>query len=271
MDKKLEFNDALSALIEYATVNGNELTTENVHTYFDDILDSEDKFAAVYMYLADNKIRITDLDMNTLVSNSNCDDCHSEGATAGHDHDHHHGDSTEEEKMFLEMYMKELNDVPVISPEEKSILIEKGCRGDRDAFSRLIEAYLPTVLEYVERFMGQGVRRGDLIQEGNLGLIEGIMNYDHSLDFDTFIGVYIEKAMKDAIDEELSVNRISNHAAERANAISDATTELAQKLGREATIEELCEYMSLSEDEIRDVMKMSLDAMTITTNAEDNK
>ena len=43
MDKKLEFNEALSALIEYATVNGNEITLENVHTYFDDILE---KFTA---------------------------------------------------------------------------------------------------------------------------------------------------------------------------------------------------------------------------------
>ena len=73
------------------------------------------------------------------------------------------------------------------------------------------------------------------------------------------------------INEELSVNRIASHAADRANAISDATTELAQKLGREATLEELCEYMSLSEDEVRDVMKMSIDAMTITTNAQDNE
>ena len=111
--------------------------------------------------------------------------------------------------------------------------------------------------------MGQGVKRGDLIQEGNLGLIEAIMNYDHKTDFDEFIVKFIENAMKDAIDEELGMNRIAEHAADRANAISDATTELAQKLGREATIEELCEYMSLSEDEIRDVMKMSLDAMTI--------
>ena len=44
--------------------------------------------------------------------------------------------------------------------------------------------------------------------------------------------------------------------------------ELAEKLGREATIEELCEYMSLSEDEIRDIMKMSLDAMSINPNEE---
>lgn len=270
MDKKLEFNEALSALIEYATVNGNEITTENVHTYFNDILDSEDKFDAVYKYLLDNKIRITDLDTSKFSSTNDDCKCGENSSNEEHDH-HHHGDSTEEEKMFLDMYMKELGDVPVLSPEEKAILIEKGCRGDRDSFSRLIEAYLPTVLEYVERFMGQGVRRGDLIQEGNLGLIEGIMSYDNSIDFDTFIGVYIEKAMKDAIDEENSVNRVAAHAADRANAISDATTELAQKLGREATLEELCEYMSLSEDEIRDVMKMSLDAMTITTNAEDNK
>ena len=142
MDKKLEFNEALSALIEYATVNGNEITVENVHTYFDDILDSEEKFDAVYKYLLDNKIRITDLDTSKYATKS--DDHHHENESA-HDHDHHHGDSSEEEKMFLEMYMKELKDVPVISPEEKAILIEKGCRGDRDSFSRLIEAYLPTV------------------------------------------------------------------------------------------------------------------------------
>lgn len=267
MDKKLEFNDALSALIEYATVNGNEITVENVHTYFDDILDSEDKFQAVYKYLIDNKIKITDLNMSQYASqNENC-----QCGDSTHEHEHHHGESSEEEKMFLEMYMNELENVPVISPEEKAILIEKGCRGDRDSFSHLIEACLPTVMKYVEKYMGQGVRKGDLIQEGNLGLIEGIMNYDHSIDFDTFVGAYIEKAMKDAINEELSINRIATHAADRANAISDATTELAQKLGREATLEELCEYMALSEDEIRDIMKMSLDAMTITTNAEDNK
>ena len=113
MDKKLEFNDALSALIEYATVNGNEITTENVHTYFNDILDSEDKYEAVYKYLADNKIRITDLDMSTLTSKSGCNEC-GDSASSEHNHDHHHGDSSEEEKMFLEMYMKELKDVPVI-------------------------------------------------------------------------------------------------------------------------------------------------------------
>lgn len=267
MDKKLEFNEALSALIEYATVNGNEITTGNVHTYFEGILDNEDMYDAVYKYLLDSKIKITDLDSSQLSDTNSSSEPHSsENASSdvkeGGCHCHH-DESSEEEKMFLELYMNDLNNVPVLTPAEKEILIEKGCRGDRTAFTQLVEAYLPTVIDIADRFMGQGVKRGDLIQEGNLGLIEAIMNYDHKTDFDEFIVKFIENAMKDAIDEELGMNRIAEHAADRANAISDATTELAQKLGREATIEELCEYMSLSEDEIRDVMKMSLDAMTI--------
>lgn len=259
MDKKLEFNEALSALIEYATVNGNQVTTENVHTYFGDILDNEDMYHAVYQYLTDSKIKISDLDIpvsNPTASSENAEFCQNQG-------NHNHAESSEEEKMFLEMYMKDLSDIAPVSPEEKAILIERGCRGDRSAFTNLVEACLPNVIEIADRFMGQGVKRGDLIQEGNLGLIEGIMNYDGKSDFDSFVAKYIENALKDAINEELGMNRIAEHAADRANAISDATTELAEKLGREATIEELCEFMSLSEDEIRDVMKMSLDAMTI--------
>lgn len=273
MNKKLEFNEALSALIEYATVNGNEVSTETVHTYFNGILDNEDMYEAVYQYLAENKVKITDKDMSIYNVSGNANDNNTSNASdhheASHHHEHSHGshdDLSEEEKMFLDMYMKDLNDIPEVSPEQKALLIERGCRGDRDSFSSLIEACLPQVLTIAEKYLDKGVRKSDLIQEGNLGLIEGIMNYDFKEDFDTFVEKYINNAMQDAIDEEQGMHRIATHAADRANAISDATTTLAEKLGREATIEELCEYMALSEEEIRDVMKMSLDAMSINPN-----
>ena len=275
MNKKLEFNEALSALIEYATVNGNEVSTETVHTYFNGILDNEDMYEAVYQYLAENKVKITDKDMSIYNVSGNANDNNTSNASdhheASHHHEHSHGshdDLSEEEKMFLDMYMKDLNDIPEVSPEQKALLIERGCRGDRDSFSSLIEACLPQVLTIAEKYLDKGVRKSDLIQEGNLGLIEGIMNYDFKEDFDTFVEKYINNAMQDAIDEEQGMHRIATHAADRANAISDATTTLAEKLGREATIEELCEYMALSEEEIRDVMKMSLDAMSINPNEE---
>ena len=275
MNKKLEFNEALSALIEYATVNGNEVSTETVHTYFNGILDNEDMYEAVYQYLAENKVKITDKDMSIYNVSGNANDNNTSNASdhheASHHHEHSHGshdDLSEEEKMFLDMYMKDLNDIPEVSPEQKALLIERGCRGDRDSFSSLIEACLPQVLTIAEKYLDKGVRKSDLIQEGNLGLIEGIMNYDFKEDFDTFVEKYINNAMQDAIDEEQGMHRIATHAADRANAISDATTTLAEKFGREATIEELCEYMALSEEEIRDVMKMSLDAMSINPNEE---
>lgn len=261
MDKKLEFNEALSALIEFATVNGNEVSSKTVHTYFEGILDHEEMYEAVYKYLAESRIKISDRDIEAETSTAENDSKQAE-------HSHSHDELSEEEKMFLEMYMKDLSDIPLISPERKSLLIERGCRGDRTAFNDLIEACLPQVVTITERFINKGVKKSDLIQEGNLGLIEGIMKYDFQGDFDSFVEKYIENAMQDAIDEELGMHRISEHAAKRANAISDATTALAEKLGREATIEELCEYMALSEEEIRDIMKMSLDAMTVTPEEE---
>lgn len=259
MDKKLEFNEALSALIEFATVNGNEVSSETVHTYFDSILDNEEMYEAVYKYLGESKIKITDKD---IVVEQNA----AEGGCGHSEHSHCLDEPSEEEKLFLEMYMKDLSDIPEVSPEQKALLVERGCRGERVAFNDLIEACLPQVVAITEKFLNKGVKKSDLIQEGNLGLIEGIMKYDFSSDFDTFVAKYIENAMQDAIDEELGMHRVAEHAADRANAISDATTALAEKLGREATIEELCEYMALSEEEIRDIMKMSLDAMTITPN-----
>lgn len=264
MDKKLEFNEALSALIEFATVNGNQVSCENVHTYFNGILDNEDMYTAVYKYLLDSKIKIVDLDDATAKSLATLTtDNSSKNDADSSSHCHHHDDSSDEEKMFLELYMKDIDSIPVPTPEEKAILIEKACMGDRTAFTNLVEVSLPIVLNVAERYLGQGVRKADLIQDGNLGLIEAIMNYDHKTDFDQFVVKFIENAMQDAIDEERGMHRIAEHAAERANAISDATTALAEKLGREATIEELCEYMSLSEDEIREAIKISLDAMTI--------
>ncbi len=264
MDKKLEFNEALSALIEYATVNGNQVTTDNVRDYFKDILDTEEMYEAVYKYLAESKIKIVDRDdVQVAVSTEN--EASASCSTGACIVD----DLSEEEKMFLDMYMSDVRDLPELSDEDKALLVEKGCRGDRDAFGQLAEAYLPLVMSIADKYVGKGVKRNDLISDGNLGLMEAIMSYDFSGDFEAYVIECVERSMQYAIDEEVGMHRVAEHAADRANAISDATTELAEKLGREATIEELCEYMSLSEDEIRDIMKMSLDAMTITTTDEE--
>ena len=56
---------------------------------------------------------------------------------------------------------------------------------------------------------------------------------------------------------------MSNHLADQVNALNDASTELAKELGREATLEELCERLALSTDEVKELMKISIDALTV--------
>lgn len=72
--------------------------------------------------------------------------------------------------------------------------------------------------------------------------------------------------MNNAIQNEIGALRTASHITQRANAVSDATTELAEKLGREATLEELCRHLSLPEDEVREILKISLDALNSTGN-----
>ena len=62
MDKKLLFNDALSSLIEFAAANANHVSTEDIHTFFNDIIEDEKQYEFIYKYLQESKIKIDGMD-----------------------------------------------------------------------------------------------------------------------------------------------------------------------------------------------------------------
>ena len=102
MDKKLEFNEALSALVEFATVNGNIITSSDVKAHFKDIVDDEAKYEAIYKYLISQKIKISDID-----EDSETVDAVLPNAA-----------ETEEGKAFLQMYYDEMKELKEISNEK---------------------------------------------------------------------------------------------------------------------------------------------------------
>lgn len=245
MDKKLEFNEALSALIEFATVNGNEITSADIKTHFSDLIDDEAKYMAIYKYLLSQKIKITDIDED----NETVDAVLPNAA------------ETEEGKAFLQMYYDEMKDLSG-SDEPLDELIKASIAGDKNAINKLTEIHLGLVLEVAGEFKNSPLRESDLIGTGNVALFEAIVAYDGSADnYSAYLKEYVRKAINTAIEEEISSVRTFNHAANRANALSEATIELAKELDREATLEELCEKLSLSEEEVRNTMKMSLEAI----------
>ena len=138
-------------------------------------------------------------------------------------------------------------------------LVEKG---DGEA---VIESFLPQILEIARTHMGKGVLFGDLVQEGNIGLLEAMAIYQGE-DADGFLA-HAKSAVEDSILDAIAMQRGSDSVGEamaiKANRLDDASTFLSKELGREPKIEELAKYLSMTEEEVKEVMKISLDALSV--------
>lgn len=251
--KKLDFNSALSALMELAISQGNSLTDKQIKDTFEGILESEDQFLHIYSYLKERNIKIASETKESI----------SEVSTKTAPKKTKSKKDLTEEELFHDMYMKDVSKLRNKSDKEVNKLLEKSMNGDKTARNTIIEQHLKLVITISEQFAGKGVRTSDLIQEGNLALIECVDSYNGQDNFSNYLISNISHAMQNAIDEEAGSAQIATHLVERVNALSDATTDLVEKLGREATLEEICEFMSLPEEEVRAAMKISLDALTI--------
>lgn len=251
MDKKLQFNEALTSIVELASAQGNTLSPEDIHSAFEGIIEEDSMYEYIFKYLADSKISVTGF-INT-------------------DHDTKEDNSTVSkddalEKSYVDMYMKDINSIPAVDDKDLDNLLIELLNGSENAVSSLIENHLLTVTNIAKDFLNKGVSFADLIQEGNLGLMEGTRLYKGDCSIDSYrkhIDKYIRNAMENAIAEQNGSDRIGQHIADRANSLDHASSELAKKLNREPTLKELADYVSLTEDEVKNIMKISLDALTI--------
>ena len=255
MNKKLEFNTALTSLIELAAANANTLTTKQIENAFEGIID-KDMMEHVYEYLIENKVvikgYIEPLKSSDTTTSSGTDTEYKESAT---------------EQAYINMYMNELNDIPDVSLPEELELIRQAYSGDTKAKDKLIEINLKRVVSIANKYTGKSIPTSDLIQEGNMGLIEGVATFNDDISiasFNSHIDKCIEYAIQGVIDEEIDAGRIGKHLADRANALDRFSTEFAKENGREATLEELAYGMGLPEEEIRNILKYSLDALNST-------
>ena len=129
----------------------------------------------------------------------------------------------------------------------------------------VIESFLPQILEIARNHMGKGVLFGDLVQEGNIGLLEAMAIYQDG-DAEGFLA-HAKSAVEDSILDAIAMQRGSDSVGEamaiKANRLDDASTFLSKELGREPKIEELAKYLSMTEEEVKDIMKISLDALSV--------
>ncbi|MCL2670999.1 MAG: RNA polymerase sigma factor RpoD [Clostridiales bacterium] len=167
----------------------------------------------------------------------------------------------------VRMYLKEIGKVPLLTAQEEVDVAARMSAGDMDARQQLSEANLRLVVSIAKRYVGRGMLFLDLIQEGNLGLIKAVEKFDYTkgYKFSTYATWWIRQAITRAIADQARTIRIPVHMVETINKLIRANRELVQRLGREPRPEEVAKEMGITEDKVREIMKIAQEPVSLET------
>jgi len=157
----------------------------------------------------------------------------------------------------LRQYLKDLARIPPMRPGEELELGERIRRGDQTAFTRLVEGNLRFVVSYAKKYRGLGLPFQDLINAGNVGLIEAAKRFDpgKAVKFITYGSWWVKQAILQALAEQSTVFHMPQKQATLQLKMARAGAELQTALERPATARELAREMRISEREVDDLQQ----------------
>jgi RNA polymerase primary sigma factor len=166
---------------------------------------------------------------------------------------------TNRESQSLDKYLHEIGKVDLITAEEEVILAQKIREGDQAALERLTKTNLRFVVSVAKQYQNQGLTLGDLINEGNLGLIKAAKRFDETKGF-KFISYavwWIRQSILQAIAEQSRIVRLPLNQVGSLSKISKAFSKLEQEFEREPSPEELAIMLETTVDKISDTLSNS--------------
>ena len=168
----------------------------------------------------------------------------------------------------IQMYLKEIGRVPLLTTEEEVELAKRKDKGEKEAELRLIEANLRLVVSIAKKFAGaRGLSLLDLIQEGNIGLFRAVEKFEYrkGYKFSTYATWWIRQAITRALADQSRTIRIPVHMVETINKFQQVERQLIQDLGREPMPEEIAAEMGEEIDKVRHIIKISQDTISLET------
>lgn len=164
---------------------------------------------------------------------------------------------------FYEMYLEEVEQISPLGPEEETAILANVAQGDIQARNRLVEGSLRKVLAMAGVYEGRKLPMSDVVQEANTALMLAAVEYDGTEDWEELLSRRVKEAVELAIQEQEEEAMAEENVAARVNVLQTVSKAMAEELGREATVTELAEKMKMTEEEIKDIMKVALDAITV--------
>ncbi len=161
------------------------------------------------------------------------------------------------------VYMEEIAAIPPCSEAENEKLLGEIRNGNKEARERLIEGNLKNALFFVRDYINKGVPMADLIQEASMELM---MLADEGFEgsFEKLLESRIRVRMEEIINDQKKEADIEEEMLARVNVLQEVSKSMAEELGREAKLSELAERMKMTEDEVREIMKVTMDALQMS-------
>ena len=165
----------------------------------------------------------------------------------------------------LQIYLEEIGRIPLLTQEEETLLAAKVRAGDSDAKSRLIEANLRLVVSVAKGFRGQRMEFADLIQAGNLGLMNAADKFDpaRGTRFSTYATWWIRHSIVRCIVTQSRTIRIPEHLFESVDKILRTSRRLMETLGRDPTEAELAEALNMTVENVRKLLLLAREPLSL--------
>ena len=236
-NKEKEFAETLKYVTRLARENKNVIAKEQVDDAFTE-LDLDDKqLQMVYDYLKQHNIGVDE----AIDTSDNL---------------------TTEESNYLQDYLESLEGLNKLSDGEREAVSMAAIAGDKYAQDKLIENYLPMVVDVARMYAEQGVFLEDLIGEGNVALTKGVTMLDavgEPSEVESFLYKLMLDAMEKIIEENLAEDTGMQKVLSLVNEVNDKAKELSEDLRRKVTVEELMEETGWDEEKIRNAIQFSGD------------
>ena len=237
MEARAEFLKKLNGLVAVAKGQGEQITIDEVRAYFADAALTEEQLELVFDYLLAQKVVVKGYIKMTEAAEEKIT-------------------YTEEEEAYLKEYLNDLEAFKEEKAGEKESLFAKLIGGDVSAKNRLTELYLKEVVEIAKEMYHPELFLGDIIQEGNVGLILGLdMLVDVATAHETIVN-QVKQCIQMLIEEHAEVKSRDNKMVEKVTMLDESIKTLTEELGRKVTIDELAVYMGMTEEEIDDILRL---------------
>lgn len=169
--------------------------------------------------------------------------------------------------LTVDSYLRDIGNLPMVSPDEETELAARIQKGDEDAYQKLVEANLRFVVSVAKQYQSSGLDLSDLINEGNLGLMKAARRFDptRGFKFISYAVWWIRQQIMQAISEQGRMVRLPLNQIGILNRINKVKAQFEQENEREPSDKELAEFLDLTPDKIGEALSHSSRHMSFDT------